>query len=176
MIGYPTDTLYGLAADAGSVTAIGKLYALRKLAPKKPLSLICGSLSQVSKYAILDDACFRFMKRVVPGPYTFILRATRDVPRLGQTQRRTVGVRIPQAPVAIALIEALGGPFMSTSATDVDAGPSDPRQVAEAFGGRDVPLVLDAGILSGTPSTVIDWSGDEPTVVREGAGPLFELA
>lgn len=176
VIGYPTDTLYGLAADASSVTAIGRLYALRKLDPKKPLALVCASLSQVSRYAAVDDACFRFMKRVLPGPYTFILRATRDVPRTGQTQRRTVGVRIPQAPVATALVTALGRPFLSTSATDAGEGPSDPRVVAEVFGGRDVPLVLDAGLLPGTPSTVVDWSSDEPTVLREGAGPLFELA
>lgn len=176
VIGYPTDTLYGLAADPSSVSAIGRLYTIRKLDPKKPLALVCASLSQISRYAVFDDACFRFMKRVLPGPYTFVLRATRDVPRMGQTKRRTVGVRIPQAPAATALVSTLGYPFLSTSATEAGAGPSDPWAVAEAYGGRSVPLVLDAGILPGTPSTVVDWSGDEPTVVREGAGPLFELA
>ena len=175
VVGYPTDTLYALAADFSSHAATERLHTLRNLNPKKPLALICASLSQISQYTMLDDACFRFMKRVLPGPYTFILRARRDVPKLGSTKRRKVGVRMPDAPVALAMVEALGRPFMSTSATD--AGEiSDPRTVVEAFGGRHVPLVLDGGLLPGTPSTVIDWSDDDPEIVREGAGPLLELA
>ncbi len=175
VVGYPTDTLYALAADPSSHPGTGRLYGLRGLPAKKPLSLICGSLSQVSEYTLLGDDCFRFMKRVLPGPYTFILRASKAAPKLGDSKRKAVGIRIPQAPVALALVEALGRPILSTSAT----GPgeiSDPRQVVAMFGGHDVPVVLDAGLLPGTPSTVIDWSEDEPEVIRAGAGPLHELA
>lgn len=174
VIGYPTDTLYALAADFAVPSAANQLYSVRSLPRTKPLALICNSLSQLSRYTSFSDSCFRFMKRVLPGPYTFILRATREVPRLGDNKRRMVGVRIPDAPVALAIVEALGRPFMSTSATD--AGEiSDPRMVVEAFGGQNVPVVLDTGLLPGTPSTVIDWSEDEPVVVRAGAGPLLEL-
>ena len=174
VIGYPTDTLYALAADPTIHAGIERLYGLRNLPVKKPLSLVCNSLSQVSQYTLLDDACFRFMKRVLPGPYTFILKASRLVPKLGQSKRKTVGVRMPDAPVALALVEALGRPILSTSATEAEQI-SDPREVVERFGGRDVPLVLDSGLLPGTPSTVIDWSDDVPEVIRVGAGPLLEL-
>ncbi len=174
VIGYPTDTLYALAADLTSHSATEQLYSLRKLDAKKPLTLICSSLSQLAQYTFVSNGCFRFMKRVLPGPYTFILRATKDVPRLGQTKRKTVGVRIPDAPVATALVEALGRPLLSTSATDTGEV-SDPRQVIELYGGPTVPIVLDTGLLPGTPSTIIDWSEDEPEVIREGAGPLHEL-
>ena len=174
VVGYPTDTLYALAADPASHPGTQRLYGLRGLPTRKPLSLICHSFSQISTYTILDNECFRYMKRVLPGPYTFILKASKAAPKLGDNKRKTVGVRFPEAPVAIALVEALGRPLLSTSAT----GPgeiSDPRQVVELFGGHDVPTVLDAGLLPGTPSTVIDWSTDTPEVIREGAGPLFEL-
>ena len=174
VVGYPTDTLYALAADPASHPGTARLYGLRNLPTKKPLSLICGSLSQVSEYTLLGDDCFRFMKRVLPGPYTFILRASKAAPRLGDSKRKTVGVRIPEAPVARALVEALGRPLLSTSATE-PGEVSDPRHVIELFGGHDVPVVLDAGLLPGTPSTVIDWSDDTPEVIRAGAGELFEL-
>ena len=176
VVGYPTDTLYALAGDPDSHSATQRLYGLRGLPAKKPLSLICGSFAQISKYTVLDDDCFRFMKRVLPGPYTFILRASKAAPHLGNdNKRKTVGVRFPEAPVALALVEALGRPLLSTSATGPEET-SDPRQVVAQFGGHEVPVVLDAGLMPGTPSTVIDWSDDEPEVIREGAGPLLELA
>ncbi len=170
---YPTDTIYGFGADMAQHAGVDRLYALRKLDPKKPLSLICATLSEISRYALVENECFRFMKRVLPGPYTFILRATRDAPRMGQAKRRTVGIRIPANPVAMALVDALGRPLLSTSAV-LDDGPSDPVRLAEELANSpDVALVLDAGILSGTPSTVIDWSDEQPLVIRAGAGALL---
>ena len=174
VVGYPTDTLYALAADPHSHPGTERLYGLRGLPAKKPLSLICSSFQQISEYTVLSDGCFRFMKRVLPGPYTFILRASKAAPRLADNKRKTVGVRLPHAPVAVALVEALGRPLLSTSATE-PGEVSDPREVVAMFGGHDVPVVLDAGLLSGTPSTVIDWSEDVPEVIRAGAGPLLEL-
>src|SRR5262245_17900616 len=159
VIVYPTDTIYGLAVDMGSRRGIDWLYSLRKLDPKKPLSIVCGSLSEASRYAIIENECYRFMRRVLPGPYTFVLRATRDVPRTGDSKRRAVGVRIPAHPVALALASELGRPLLTTSAILDEASPqevSDPVKLAEQYG-EGVALVLDAGILEGTPSTVIDW-------------------
>jgi tRNA threonylcarbamoyl adenosine modification protein (Sua5/YciO/YrdC/YwlC family) len=191
---YPTDTLYGLAGDPEARESIDRIYQLRGLDRKKPLSLVSESLSEASRYAIIDDDCYRVMRKVLPGPYTFILRATKDVPRTGDQKRRLVGIRIPRHPVATALVRALGHPLISASAIDdgesggkpprrsasrVDLGPatgaSDPVHLAERYGSDLVGLVLDAGILEGTPSSVIDWSEDAPVLLRRGAGDVSFL-
>lgn len=174
---YPTDTIYGLAAAVDQRAAVERLYRLRKLDRSKPLSLVCSDLSEVSRYAVVDNECFRTMKRVLPGPYTFILKATKEAPRLGQSKRKTVGIRMPAHPVAQALVQALGAPLLSTSSLgDPGSELSDPVLLAEAYSGTEVDLVLDAGILRGVPSTIIDWSGDEPEVLREGAGDVALLS
>lgn len=177
VIVYPTDTIYGLAVDFESRAGMEKLYALRKLDPKKPLSLVCASLSQASEYAVIHNACYRFMRRALPGPYTFILTASPNVPRTGDKKRRAVGIRVPESKVAQAIIEELGHPVWNTSALYDDAEPddvSDPKLLAERYG-DGVGLVLDAGILDGTPSTIVDWTGDEPIVLRRGAGDVSDL-
>ena len=174
---YPTDTIYGLAVDIEARHGIDQLYKLRKLDPKKPLSLICADLSVVSRYANIHNDCYRFMRRVLPGPYTFVLTATTLVPRTGDKKRRAVGIRIPNNPVAHAIVEELGRPIWTTSALIEDApadSPSDPWALAEHYGDH-VSLVLDAGVLQGTPSSVIDWTGDSPIVLRAGAGDVSEL-
>ncbi|MCC7385442.1 MAG: threonylcarbamoyl-AMP synthase [Deltaproteobacteria bacterium] len=175
---YPTDTIYGLAVDLESRGGVDRLYSLRRLDPRKPLSVVCGSLSEASRYAVLDNDCYRFMRRVLPGPYTFVLRATREVPRTGDQRRRAVGIRIPAHPVALALVAELGRPLLSTSAIldteDGEGRVSDPVALAERYG-DGVALVLDAGILEGTPSSVVDWTEDGPRVLRVGAGDVSEL-
>lgn len=173
VIVYPTDTIYGLGADVQQRSAIDRIYALRKLDPKKPLSLVCGSLSEAAKYAIIPDDCYRAMKRLLPGPYTFILRATREAPKMGDTKRRAVGIRIPGNPVALALVRTLGRPLLSTSAIlDEHADEiSDPLALADHYA-SDVTLVIDAGPLLGTPSSVVDWTDEAPVIVRRGAGDL----
>lgn len=173
----PTDTIYGLAVDMEARGGIDKLYALRKLDRKKPLSLVCCDLSQASRYAIIDNDCYRFMRRVLPGPYTVILRATREVARTGDQRRRAVGIRIPAHPAALALIAQLGRPVWSTSAITEEGDEialSDPVALAEHYG-SGVAMVLDAGILEGTPSSVVDWTEDQPVVLRAGAGDVTEL-
>ena len=164
---YPTDTIYGLGADSDSRVAIDRLYALRKLDPNKPLSLICRSLSDVGQYAIMSNECHRFMRRHLPGPYTFILP--------GKSRRRAIGVRVPDSPVALALIDALGRPIMSTSAIFDGEATSDPIVLVETLDPQVVGLVLDAGLLAGVPLTVIDWTEEDPQVVREGAGDVSDL-
>ena len=173
VIVYPTDTIYGLGADLEQKRAIDQIYSLRQLDPKKPLSLICGSLSEASRFAVIPDECFRTMKRLLPGPYTFILPATRAAPKTGMQQRRTVGIRIPDHPVALALSAAMGLPMISASAMleTGEEATSDPTDLAEQYG-HAVGLVLDAGILFGTPSSVIDWTGSAPVILRRGAGDL----
>lgn len=172
VIGYPTDTVYGFAADISHRQAIDRLYGLRKLDPKKPLSLVCSDLSEVSRYAVVSDECFRFMKRMLPGPFTFVLRATREAPRLGQSKRRAVGIRIPAHPVARALVAGLGRPLVSTGIPLEDSPVSDPIELAERYVGRDVAMFLDGGISPGDLSTVIDWTEEEPVILRQGAGVI----
>lgn len=176
---YPTDTLYGLGGRLSSHPALERIYALREMDRNKPLSVVCATVSEASRYAVIPDECFRVMRRLLPGPYTFVLPATRDVPKMGDKKRRTVGVRIPAHPVALALIEAMGEPMLSASAILDDDPPedqdiSDPRRLAERYGG-EVALVIDAGILRGGASSVIDWTGDEPVILRRGAGDLSLL-
>jgi tRNA threonylcarbamoyl adenosine modification protein (Sua5/YciO/YrdC/YwlC family) len=181
VIVYPTDTIYGLAAAIDNRAAIERLYALRKLDKKKPLSIVCASLSEVSRYAVVENEIFRVMKRVLPGPYTFVLTATREAPKMGDTKRRTVGIRFPAHPVSLALIAALGRPLLSTSAIideeeeKEDPPTSSPTTLADHYGAEGVALVLDAGPLEGTPSSVIDWTGDNPVILRRGAGDVSFL-
>lgn len=175
---YPTDTIYGLGAAVDKRQAVDGLYQLRRLAAKKPLALVCANLSQASRYTIIDNECYRFMRRALPGPFTFILKASSDAPRwLGRSRRRTIGVRVPNSPVAQALVDQLGRPLISTSAIieGIPERPSDPVALAERLDPQIVGIVLDAGLLDGVPSTVIDWSGDAPELVRQGAGDVSEL-
>ncbi|MEM1025585.1 MAG: L-threonylcarbamoyladenylate synthase [Myxococcota bacterium] len=172
---YPTDTLYGLGADCQSNAAVQKLYGMRRLDPKKPLSLICNSVSQAADYASFGNACFRFMKRSLPGPYTLILSATRNAPRMGQNKRRAVGIRIPDHPVTLAMVEQLGRPMLSTSAMEETDEIHDPIDIAQRYAGQDVGMLLDAGLIPSRASTIIDWTDETPVVLREGAGALDEL-
>ena len=170
VIAYPTDSVYGLGCDLLSKQGIESLYRMKGMRQDQLLSFVCPDLSDIARYAIVSDAAYRVMRRHLPGPYTFILPATKEVPRTLRMKRKTVGVRIPSHPVTLALTSALGRPIVSTSASLDSEFMIDPREIEERF--RDLALVLDAEGVGLTPSTVIDLSGDEPVLVREGAGPV----
>jgi tRNA threonylcarbamoyl adenosine modification protein (Sua5/YciO/YrdC/YwlC family) len=174
---YPTDTIYGIGADLESKAAIDRIYALRKLDHRKPLSLVCGSISDASRYAVIEDDCHRAMRRLLPGPYTFVLRATKEGPKMGDKSRRTVGIRIPNNPVALELVRALGRPLISASAIieGAELETSDPVELADHYGSEAVAMVLDAGPLAGTPSSIVDWTEDTPVILRAGAGDVSSL-
>jgi tRNA threonylcarbamoyl adenosine modification protein (Sua5/YciO/YrdC/YwlC family) len=179
LVVYPTDTLYGLGGRLSSRPALDRIYTLRGLDRHKPLSVVCASVSEAARYAVIPDECFRIMRRLLPGPYTFVLPATREVPKMGDKRRRSVGVRIPAHPVAVALLEAMGEPLLSASAILDDDPPeerdiSDPRRLAERYGG-EVSVVIDAGILRGGASSVIEWTDQGPEILRRGAGDLSLL-
>lgn len=189
VIGYPTDGLYALGADLQARNAVDRLYALRRLDKKKALSVVCGDLSQASQYAIIDDARYRVLRRLLPGPYTIILPATREAPKTGDAKRRAVGIRVPDHPVALSLLTALGRPILSTTAvippeedednlgtgeSPIGRASADPIAVADFFG-EGLGLVVASGILSGAPSSVIDWTDDEPVIKRRGIGDLSLL-
>jgi tRNA threonylcarbamoyl adenosine modification protein (Sua5/YciO/YrdC/YwlC family) len=170
VIAYPTDSVYGLGCDSASKQGIEALYRMKGLRDDHLLSFVCPDLSDIARYALVSDQAYRVMRRLLPGPYTFILAATKEIPKLLRMKRKTVGVRVPSHPVTLALTKALGRPLVSTSASRDGEYFVDPRELYESF--PDLALVLDADGTSLTPSTVIDLSGDEPVVVREGAGPV----
>ncbi|MCX6557145.1 MAG: L-threonylcarbamoyladenylate synthase [Candidatus Aminicenantes bacterium] len=172
LIVYPTDTIYGLGADLFNKEAMARIFKLKKTSHQKLLSFICPDLAAVAAWAHVPTSVYRVLRRVTPGKYTFILRASKEVPKVLLQKRPTVGVRIPDSAVALGLVRELGRPLLSTSVPQgEDDFYTDPQAIAETFR-HDIDLVLDAGPLANLPSTIIDLSGPVPTVIRRGAGDL----
>lgn len=171
VIAYPTDTVYALGCDLFNKKAIDRLYQIKGIDRSQMLSFVCQNLGDVARYAVMHDSVYRVLKQYLPGPYCFILEATREVPRIIQTPRKTVGVRIPKHPVALALAAELGRPIISSTAARHGETPApDPSEVDAEFSG--LALVLDAGAGGTVPTSVIDLSGPSPKIVREGAGDV----
>ncbi len=171
IIAYPTDTCYGLGCDLFNKKAVDRLYQIKGMDRSQLLAFVCSDVADVSKYAQVPDGVYHILKQFLPGPYCFILDATREVPKIVQTPRKTVGVRIPNHPVALALVAELGRPIISSTASRHGTTPDpDPREILIAFKG--LGLVLDAGAGGTAPTSVIDLSKDRPVVVREGAGDV----
>jgi len=169
---YPTDSCYALGCTMEDKAAQDRIRRIRGLDDAHYLSLVCRDLSELALYAKVDNRAFRLLRAHTPGPYTFLLPATRDVPRrLQDPKRRTVGLRVPGHPVAQALLEALGEPLLSaTLKLPGDDRPlSDPDEV-EARAGRLVDLVIESGGCGVEPTSVVDLTGELPQVVRRGAG------
>jgi tRNA threonylcarbamoyl adenosine modification protein (Sua5/YciO/YrdC/YwlC family) len=170
VIAYPTDSVYGLGCDISSRRGVEALYRMKNMRQDQLLSFVCPDLSDIARYALVNDAAYRVMRRLLPGPYTFILAATKEVPRVLRMKRKTVGVRVPSHPVTLALTRALGRPLVSTSASYDGEYLIDPAEIEDRF--PDLALVMDADGVGLTPSTVIDLSDGDPVVVRAGAGPV----
>jgi tRNA threonylcarbamoyl adenosine modification protein (Sua5/YciO/YrdC/YwlC family) len=168
-IAYPTDTVYGLGCDLFNKKAIDRLYQIKGMPRSQQLSFVCRDFAEVTTYAVVHDREFRVLKKFLPGPYCFILNATREVPKIIQTPRKHVGVRIPDHAVALAIVAELGHPIISSTAARTGEPPHvDPSEIDTDFPG--LGLVLDGGPGGLQPTTIIDLTGDEPVVVREGAG------
>jgi tRNA threonylcarbamoyl adenosine modification protein (Sua5/YciO/YrdC/YwlC family) len=175
IISYPTDTFYGLGCDLFNIKAIKTLYAMRGLSEKRPLSLIFRDIKDISNYAVLSDFAFQILKSTLPGAYTFILNAKRIVPRLLMTEKKEVGVRMPNHPVPQALVNLLERPIINTTAKPArQEALSDPREIERAFKGQ-IAFVIDGGLVMGEPSTVVSLVDDRVNVLREGKGPLTDL-
>jgi tRNA threonylcarbamoyl adenosine modification protein (Sua5/YciO/YrdC/YwlC family) len=174
VIGYPTDTVYGLGCDIASKKAIDKLYQIKGMDRSHPLAFICPDLSEIARYAVVDNQIYRVLRRFLPGPYCFILEATREVPRILQTKRKTIGIRVPGHEVTTAMVRELGRPVISTTAQRAGQEPHvDPNEIDDDFKG--LGLVIDAGAGGLVPTTVIDLTTSPPQVIREGAGPVEEF-
>lgn len=172
VISYPTDTIYGLGASIMNKRAFEKISSIKRIANDKLLSFICKDLKDIALYAHVSNQAYRIMRRCLPGPFTFILPATNETPKRLFKNRRTVGIRVPDSKLCHTLVDQLGVPILSTS---VPAGPdeiiNDPYEIERRFGDR-LDLILDGDILVSEPSTVVDLTGEEPEIIREGAGDI----
>ena len=169
---YPTDTVYGLGCDIYNHEAVRRIYDIKNESETKLFSFICPDLKYISKYAKVSDYAYKTIKKLAPGPYTFILPAAKEVPKKLWTKRKTVGIRIPDSPIALMLAKELGNPIISTSTTTrLGKRLSNPDEIRAIFD-FSVDLMLSDGIQANESSSIIDLSGEEPNVIREGAGDL----
>ena len=166
---YPTDTCYGMGADIFNKKALERIYQIKGIPKNRPFSFVCSDLSDISKYARVTDFAYRVLKRYLPGPYTFILEGSRQVPKMMLTKRKTVGIRIPDHPVCLGIVKMLGNPVISTTASIGNETLYDPREMAKKLG-RQVAVIADCGIILPEPSSVISLVNDEPDVLRRGKG------
>lgn len=172
LIAYPTDTYYGIGCDLNSKKAIDRLYGVKNRDRKKPLAILCPDLSDVAKYAKVSNFAYRIMRQLTPGPFTFVLEATRLVPDMMQSRQKQVGIRVPQAPLMLAIAAMLGRPIVTTSATDMDGKVlTDAKAIKDELGQR-LDLILDGGVQPDEPSTVVSLLNDQIEVLRQGKGIL----
>jgi len=166
LIVYPTDTFYGIGCNLFNKRGIQLIYRLKNRPLKKPFSFLCDSLKEVSRYALVSNYAYKTMKRLLPGPYTFILEGTRLVPKIMLTRRKTVGIRVPDNKICLAIIRTFGRPIISTSAVF-----DDPQSIKEAYGSF-LDVIIDGGVLYQSPSSVVSLIDDTPEVIREGKGDV----
>ena len=170
LIAYPTDTYYGLGCDLFSKKGIERIYALKRRDRKKPLSFVCADLTDITKYAKVSNFAYRALKKLTPGPFTFVLEATRLVPDLMTTKQKQVAIRVPDSAIVRALVEGLGRPLVSTSASAPDGEVLiDPVDIRDTLG-HGLDLVIDGGFRLNEPSTVLSLVEDEVVVLRQGKG------
>jgi len=166
LIIYPTDTFYGIGCDLFQKKSIQRIYHLKRRPLTKPFSFVCANLKDISLYAQVSNHAYRIMKRSLPGPYTFILEGTRLVPKLMLTRRRTVGIRVPNNKICLSIVKNLGRPIISTSV------PLDEPSVIHDTYSSSVEMVIDGGVISYEPSTVVSLIDDKAEVIREGKGEI----
>ncbi|MFO7971335.1 MAG: L-threonylcarbamoyladenylate synthase [Desulfobacterales bacterium] len=172
IIAYPTDTYYGIGCDIMNKKAIEKIYQLKQRNRIKPFSFICSGLKHISDYAKVSNYAYKTMKRLLPGPYTFVLEGSKLVPKIMLTKRKTAGIRVPDHPICLNLVETLGNPIITTSATMPDGTNFyDPSLIRDFFHPR-IDVVIDGGPVPGYPSSVISLINDMPEVIRKGRGDI----
>ncbi len=175
LVAFPTDTYYAIGCDVFDKRAIERIYQLKQLPKTHELSFVCADMAEVSRYAMVDNAAYRVLRRKTPGPFTFILPATRLVPDLVLRRQKTVGIRVPDSAIALALVRALAHPITSSSAATPDGEALiDARDIKDRLG-HGLDLILDGGYKPSEPSSVIDLTGPEPVVVRQGKGDCSDL-
>jgi tRNA threonylcarbamoyl adenosine modification protein (Sua5/YciO/YrdC/YwlC family) len=178
LVVYPTDSSYALGCRLDNKDGLERIRRIRMLEEAHHFTLICRDLSHISGFAKFGNEAYRLIRQLSPGPYTFILRATREVPRrLQHPKAKTIGIRLPDNPVTLALLSELGEPLFNSTliAPDAEESLSDPVEIRDRLE-KAVDLVLDGGIVAYAPTTIIDFTEDEPRVLRQGAGPVDFLS
>ncbi|MBF0351121.1 MAG: threonylcarbamoyl-AMP synthase [SAR324 cluster bacterium] len=173
---YPTDTVYGLGCSVYSKKAMEQVCRIKEVDRKKPLTFVCSSERQIQEYTQgIDAPLYKLIRRQFPGPYTFILEASKIVPKIMLTKRRTIGVRYPDHPITLALVESLGHPIISTSLrADEEDLHDDPHDLHEQYK-NVVDMVIDGGVIFAENSTIVDFTSFPPEVIRQGKGDLSWL-
>jgi tRNA threonylcarbamoyl adenosine modification protein (Sua5/YciO/YrdC/YwlC family) len=172
VIAYPTDTTYGIGCSILNKKALERIYRIKQRERNKPVSFICADLAEISRYAQVSNFAFKVMKRLLPGPYTFVLEASRTVPDLLMTRQKSVGIRVPDNAICLAIVRELGHPIVTTSANHSGEEPiGDPFLVDEELGSQ-LDLVVDGGILTADVSSVVSLVGDAPIILRRGIGDV----
>ena len=176
VICYPTDTVYGIGCDIFNQKAIKKIFQIKKRAKHKPFSFMCSSLKNVNDYGHVSNMAYRIMKKALPGPFTFVLSASKLVPKIMITKQKTVGIRVPDNNICLALIEELGNPILTTSAIlDKEGAPLSEAYEFDELLGNMVDLVIDGGMVFPDPSTIVSFTGDEPEILRQGKGDASQF-
>jgi tRNA threonylcarbamoyl adenosine modification protein (Sua5/YciO/YrdC/YwlC family) len=175
VIAYPTDTAYALGCDLSSRKGFERLCALRGLDKKHLFTFLCPDLGDIAKYAVVENQHYRVLRRFLPGPYVFVLQATREIPKIAQSKRQTVGIRVPSHAVPIALARELGRPLITATAIDEDGDPMvDGGEVDRRYAG--LALVLDGGDVQKVQTSVVDLTTEPATVIRAGIGDVSEFS
>ena len=169
---YPTDTYYGIGCDIMNKKAIERIYQLKQRSKSKPFSFICSGLKNISHYAKVSNYAYKTMKRLLPGPYTFILEGSKLVPKIMLTKRKTAGIRVPDNSICLPLVTELENPLLTTSATMPDGTVFHDASLIHDFYGNRVDAVIDGSIVPGQPSSVISLIHDIPEVIRKGMGDV----
>ena len=169
---YPTDTYYGIGCDIMNKRAIERIYQLKQRNKSKPFSFICSDLKNISRYAKVSNYAYKTMKRLLPGPSTFILDGSKLVPKIMLTKRKTAGIRVPDNRICLNLVKELGNPVITTSATMPDGTIFHDASLIHDYFGKRVDAVIDGSIVPGSPSSVILLINDIPEVIRKGLGDV----
>jgi len=169
---YPTDTVYGIGCDIFNKAALERIFQIKNDTNTKLFSFVCSDLKDIAKYARVSDYAYRMMKHLLPGPYTFILPASKSVPKTLWTKRKTVGIRVPNNHVALKLVEDVGNPIISTSVTTRKGEIMNDPDIIKVVFDKQIDLMLSSGYGKNTPSSIIDLSEDIPEIIREGAGDV----
>ncbi|OQY56440.1 MAG: threonylcarbamoyl-AMP synthase [Desulfobacteraceae bacterium 4572_88] len=172
VIAYPTDTYYGIGCDIMNKKAIQRIYQLKQRDKNKPFSFICSGLKNISRYAKVSNYAYKTMKRLLPGPYTFVLEGSKLVPKIMLTRRKAAGIRVPDNVICLALVEELGNPVISTSATMPDGTIFDDASFIDEFFNSRLDAVIDGGPVASQPSSVVSLHNDIPEIIRRGIGDV----
>jgi tRNA threonylcarbamoyl adenosine modification protein (Sua5/YciO/YrdC/YwlC family) len=173
VIGYPTDTMYGIGCDIFNQKAVKRVFQIKNRPKDKPFSFMCSDLKNISEYSHVGNTAYRLMRKCLPGPYTFVLSGTKLVPKIMLTRQKTVGIRVPDHAICLALIAGLGNPILNTSAVreEGSAVPQDGYDVNELFCNQ-VDLIIEGGQIVPAPSTVVSLIDDRPEILRAGKGEV----